>query len=469
MLVGCGRCSRRGRRWTGAGAGGRPGSAADAHLRADRGHGLHGVGGGDRRGDGAADRRPVPNTRVFVLDRWLGPVPAGGDRGAVRGGGAAGAGVPGPAGADRGAVRGVPVRRPAGSGCTGPGTWPGGRADGELEFCGRADDQVKIRGFRIEPGEIEAVLAACPGVAQAVVAVREDAPGDKRLVGYVVPAAAGRRGAWRRRCGSIAAARLPELHGAVGVGGAGRAAADAEREGGPAALPAPELSRRRGRRPGPATVAGGAPVRACSRRCWAWTGSGRRTTSSSWAGTRCWRRGWSAGSGRCWASELPMRALFEAPTPARLAARLERARARRGRRWRRGRGPERVPLSFAQQRLWFLDQLEGPARPTTSPVALRLAGDLDVRRAGGGAGATWSRGTRCCAPCSRRPTASRTSRSWRPAEPGWRLPVTPGGGGGPGRGWWRGSRGEPFDLAAERAVAGPAAARCGRRSTCWCW
>ena len=103
-----------------------------------------------------------------MLDRWLDPVPAGVTGELYVAGPGLARGYHGRPGLTGGAVRGVPVRG-RGSGCTGPGTWPGGPADGELVYLGRADDQVKIRGFRVEPGEIEAVLAAHRRSPQAVV------------------------------------------------------------------------------------------------------------------------------------------------------------------------------------------------------------------------------------------------------------------------------------------------------------
>ncbi len=157
---------------------------------------------------------------LFLLDQWLSPVPAG---------------VPGEIYlAGPGLARGYAgqtaltaerfVACPAGLLPFGPaGGRAGGRrmyrtgdlarwtAAGELEFCGRADNQVSLRGLRIEPGEIEAVLASHPGVSAAVVVASEDPAAGGRLTGYVIPAAGSGpsdpelAGAVR----ALAAARLP--------------------------------------------------------------------------------------------------------------------------------------------------------------------------------------------------------------------------------------------------------------------
>ena len=127
---------------------------------------------------------------------------------------------------------------------------------GQIEYLGRADDQVKIRGFRIELGEVEAVLAAQDGVRQAAVAVREDQPGDKRLAGYVVPAAGAELdpAVLREACGRV----LPGYMVPAVIMVLDSAAAEREREAGPAGAAGPGVCR--GRRPGPGHSRGAGAV-----------------------------------------------------------------------------------------------------------------------------------------------------------------------------------------------------------------
>ncbi len=327
---------------------------------------------GDAEGGTVPIGSPLDNTRAYVLDQWLRPVPPG-VTGELY---LAGAGV----------ARGYVNRAALSAGCfvacpfggSGERMYRSGdlvrwTARGDLEFAGRADGQVKIRGFRVEPGETEAVLSGLAEIGQAVALVREDHLGDKRLVAYITPAAAGTApdaGEVRRQVAAV----LPEYQVPSAVVVLDRLPLTVNGKVDRAALPAPEHQAGAGR--GPRTPAEeilcglyadilGVPSVSIDDSFFDLGGH-------SLLATRLISR-----IRVVLGADLPLRAVFDAPVIADLAAIAA------------GQGPARpgltasprqdmVPLSYAQQRLWFLDRLEGPSPVYNVPLAFALDGVVDA-------------------------------------------------------------------------------------------
>ncbi|HET9380520.1 MAG TPA: amino acid adenylation domain-containing protein, partial [Streptomyces sp.] len=317
---------------------------------------------------------PLDDLRVHVLDGRLRPVPPGSAGELYVAGEGVARGYLGRPGDTAARFLADPAG-PPGTRMYRTGDLARRRPDGTVEFLGRADDQVKIRGFRVEPGEVETALAAHPRVADVAVLAREDRPGTRRLVAYVVGTDD------LADVGRFARRTLPDY--LVPSAFVALPALPLSRNGkvDRAALPAPETAD--GERPdAPVEPRTDAERRAAD--VFAEVLSARRPGVEDdffqLGGDSILSIRLAARLAEAFGTDLSPREVFTHPTPAALAALLTGERPGDA-------APTAIvpvtrdtpaPMSYAQQRLWFLEEFAPGSGEYTTALALRLRGRLDV-------------------------------------------------------------------------------------------
>ncbi|MBZ4423315.1 non-ribosomal peptide synthetase, partial [Myxococcus sp. RHSTA-1-4] len=324
--------------------------------------------------------RPLANVEAYVLDAGMEPVPVGVPGELYLGGVGVARGYLGRPALTAERFVPHPFSREPGARLYRTGDRVKWRASGELDFLGRVDTQVKVRGFRIELGEVEAALAGHPAVREAVVVVREDGPTGRKLVGYAVPAPGQALEVEALR--QFLRERLPEYMVPTALVRLDALPLTANGKVDRKALPAPDASAEARRD----FVAPRTPTEQVLAEQWArLLGVARvgihdgffELGGHSLVATQAVAR--MRGH---FGVDLPLRVLFETSSLEELARKVDEALASgQASRVAPPRPVQRdaaMPLSFAQQRLWFLDQLQPGAAAYNIPVALRMEGPLDV-------------------------------------------------------------------------------------------
>ncbi|MBF6297742.1 non-ribosomal peptide synthase/polyketide synthase [Nocardia amamiensis] len=314
---------------------------------------------------------PEWNSRVYVLDGRLRPVPVGVSGELYLAGAQLARGYFGRA--DLTADRFVANPFEPGARMYRTGDLVAWNADGELEYRGRSDFQVKIRGFRIELGEIEAALLALPVIAQAAVVAKSDPKTGDRLVAYLVSAdgdvdMAAVKSALSAGLPSYMVPSAFVVLDALPLNVNGKL----DRK----ALPEPEFEVQAFRAPS-------TPIEEIVAAVYAEVLGVERVGADddffALGGNSLLATQVAARIGAALDARVPVRVLFEASTVAGLAVKVERDAGERKRTpLVAGQRPDRIPLSFAQQRMWFLNQFDTSASVYNIPAAIRLSGDLDV-------------------------------------------------------------------------------------------